>query len=50
MEQLKTIIKTNLIIDNETTIDLLKIVDNKYNGNIIIEATYLRNFSYIKHY
>lgn len=48
MDQLKNDYKkTNLIIDNETTIsNLLKIyIDNKYNGNIIIEATYLRNLA-----
>ena len=48
MDQLKNDYKkTNLIIDNETTIsDLLKnYIDNKYNGNIIIEATYLRNLA-----
>lgn len=46
MDQLKNDYKkTNLIIDNETTIsDLLKnYIDNQYNGNIIIEVTYLRN-------
>ena len=48
MDQLKNDYKkTNLIIDNETTIsNLLKnYIDNKYNGNIIIEATYLRNLA-----
>lgn len=46
MDQLKNDYKkTSLIIDNETTIsDLLKnYIDNQYNGNIIIEVTYLRN-------
>ena len=48
MDQLKNDYKkTNLIIDNETTIyDLLKnYIDNEYNGNIIIEVTYLRNLA-----
>ena len=48
MDQLKNDYKkANLIIDNETTIsDLLKnYIDNQYHGNIIIEATYLRNLA-----